>query len=300
MKVAVTGSSGLLGGALVRHLRADGHAVVRLVRRRPAADDEVLWYPQVDTAGLAGVDAVVHLVGETLVGRWTEHQREAIRESRIGGTRTLAEGLAGMAGRPPVLLCASAIGYYGDRGPAPLTEESLPGQGFLPDVYQAAEAAAAPAERAGIRVSYLRFGVLQSPDAGGLAILLPSFRRGLGIRAGNGRQYVSWVSLSDAVRAIAHVLCADGLGGPVNVVAPQPVTNREYADILAKVLGRPRFLAMPTRLVRRVFGAGLADELVLASIRALPERLMTSGFTFEHPELEAALRDLLQVRARVG
>lgn len=293
MKVAVTGTSGLLGGALVRELLADGHQVVRLVRRRPEADDEVLWYPEVDVEALYGVDAVVHLVGETLAGRWTEHQREAIRESRIVGTQLLASALAGMSGGPRVLLCASATGFYGDRGAIELTEQSPTGQGFLPEVYRAAEAAAEPAERAGMRVAHLRFGVLQSPDGGGLAILLPMFRRGLGIRAGRGSQWVSWIALSDAVRAVSHVLAAEGLTGPVNVVAPNPVTNREYADTLARVLTRPRVLALPPGLVRRFFGAGLADEVLLASTRVLPERLLASGFRFEHPQLEPALQNLL-------
>ena len=293
MKVAVTGTSGLLGGALVRGLLADGHQVVRLVRRRPEADDEVLWYPEVDVEALYGVDAVVHLVGETLAGRWTEHQREAIRESRIVGTRLLASALAGMSDGPRVLLCASATGFYGDRGATELTEQSPPGQGFLPEVYRATEAAAAPAERAGMRVAQLRFGVLQSLAGGGLAIVLPMFRRGMGMRAGRGSQWVSWIALSDAVRAVSHVLAAESLAGPVNVVAPNPVTNREYADTLARVLSRPRFLAMPARLVRRFFGAGLADEVLLASTRVLPERLLASGFRFEHPRLEGALQNLL-------
>lgn len=292
MKVAVSGTSGLLGSALVRELQADGHAVLRLVRRRPEAHDEVLWYPEVDTERLRGVDAVVHLVGETLVGRWTDHQREAIRESRVVGTRLLASSLAGMPDGPRVLLCASATGYYGDRAETELTEESPPGQGFLASVYQDMEAAAEPAVTAGLRVAQLRFGVLQSTDAGGLAILLPAFRRGLGIRAGRGCQWVSWIGLQDAARAVVHVLRAR-LAGAVNVVSPAPVTNREYADTLADVLNRPRFIALPPRLVRRVFGAGLADEVLLASARVLPKRLLSSGFRFEQPTLRGALQSLL-------
>jgi uncharacterized protein (TIGR01777 family) len=292
VKVAVTGTSGLLGGALVRQLTADGHEVLRLVRRRPEAYDEALWYPEVDVERLYDVDAVVHLVGETLVGRWTTHQREAIRESRTVGTRLLATALAGMTDGPKVLLCASATGYYGDRGAEELTEESPPGQGFLPSVYQEAEEAAAPAVAAGLRVAQLRFGVLQSPEAGGLAILLPTFRRGLGIRAGRGNQWVSWITLDDAVRAVIHALKVP-LAGPVNVVAPSPVTNREYADTLAAVLSRPRFLVLPPRLVRRIFGDGLADEVLLASTRVTPKRLLTSGFEFHHPTLRPALQNLL-------
>lgn len=292
MKVAVTGTSGLLGGALVRQLLADGHEVLRLVRRRPEAHDEVLWYPEVDTERLYGVDAVVHLVGETLVGKWTAHQREAIRESRVFGTRLLASALAGMSGGPRILLCASATGFYGNRDAEELTEDSPAGQGFLSSVYQEAESAAAPAVDAGLRVAQLRFGVLQSPDAGGLAILLPMFRRGMGIRVGRGCQWVSWIALSDAVRAVTHVL-GSSLSGPVNVVAPNPVTNREYADTLASVLSRPRFIALPPGLARRFFGAGLADEVLLASARVLPTQLLNSGFAFTHPTLREALQNLL-------
>jgi hypothetical protein len=292
VKVAVTGTSGLLGGALVRHLQADGHDVLRLVRRRPEAPDEALWFPEVDTEGLRGADAVVHLVGEPLAGRWTAHQREAIRESRVHGTRLLATALARMEDGPRTLLCASATGYYGDRGDGPLTEESSPGKGFLPSVYREVEGAAALAVEAGLRVVQLRVGVLQSTDGGGLAILLPMFRRGMGIRAGGGGQWVSWIALADAVRAVTHVL-AGSVAGPVNVVAPHPVTNREYADTLASVLSRPRVLALPPWLVRRVFGAGLADEVLLASTRVVPKCLLSSGFSFEHPTLREALQNLL-------
>ena len=282
----------MLGNALVRALQADGHEVFRLVRKRPESPDEILWYPEVDTDRLRGVDAVVHLVGETLVGRWTSHQREAIRESRVAGTRLLASALAHMSGGPRVLLCASATGFYGSRGAEELTEDASAGESFLASVYQDAEAAAAPAECAGLRVVQLRFGVLQSTEAGGLAILLPFFRRGLGIRLSRGNQWVSWVALSDAARAVCHVLRST-LSGPVNVVAPNPVTNREYADTLASVLRRPRFLVLPPRLVRRFFGAGLADEVLLASARVVPAKLLSSGFRFEQPTLRDTLQNLL-------
>lgn len=292
MKVAVSGTSGLLGNALVRALQADGHEVFRLVRKRPESPDEILWYPEVDTDRLRGVDAVVHLVGETLVGRWTSHQREAIRESRVAGTRLLASALAHMSGGPRVLLCASATGFYGSRGAEELTEDASAGESFLASVYQDAEAAAAPAECAGLRVVQLRFGVLQSTEAGGLAILLPFFRRGLGIRLSRGTQWVSWIALSDATRAVCHVLRST-LSGPVNVVAPNPVTNREYADTLASVLRRPRFLVLPPRLVRRIFGTGLANEVLLASARVVPAKLLSSGFRFEQPTLRETLQNLL-------
>lgn len=292
MKVAVTGTSGLLGSALVRQLLAEGHDVLRLVRRRPEAGDEALWYPEVDVARLYGVDAVVHLVGEPLVGRWTSHQREAIRESRVSGTRLLATALAGMSGGPRTFLCASATGFYGDGGATELTEESPPGHSFLASVYQDTEAAAEPAVSAGLRVAQLRFGVLHAIEAGALAVLVPVFRRGFGLRAGHGNQWVSWIALSDAVRAVMHVL-GSTLSGPVNVVSPNPVTNREYADTLASVLRRPRLLVLPPRLLRRVFGAGLADEVLLKSSRVLPTRLLSSGFRFDHPTLREALQNLL-------
>jgi uncharacterized protein len=292
VKVAVSGTSGLLGSALVRALAAAGHQVFRLVRRRPKAHDEILWYPQVDTERLRGVDAVIHLVGETLVGRWTDHQREAIRESRVVGTRMLASALANMSDGPKAFLCASATGYYGSRDATELSEESPPGQGFLASVYRDMEAAAAPAVSTGLRVVQLRFGILQSTEAGGLAILLPMFRMGFGIRVGHGRQWVSWIALSDAVRAVLHVL-GSTMSGAVNVVAPNPVTNREYADTLASVLHRPRLLALPPRLARRYFGAGLADEVLLASARVLPKKLLASGFRFEYPTLRETLQNLL-------
>ena len=277
---------------MVRALQADGHEVFRLVRKRPESPEEILWYPEVDTDRLRGVDAVVHLVGETLVGRWTSHQREAIRESRVAGTRLLASALAHMSGGPRVLLCASATGFYGSRGAEELTEDASAGESFLASVYEDAEAAAAPAECAGLRVVQLRFGVLQSTKAGGLAILLPFFRRGLGIRLSRGNQWVSWIALSDAAGAVCHVLRST-LSGPVNVVAPNPVTNREYADTLASVLRRPRFLVLPARLVRRFFGAGLADEVLLASARVVPAKLLSSGFRFEQPTLRETLQNLL-------
>jgi uncharacterized protein len=292
VKVAVTGTSGLLGSALVRRLLADGYQVLRLVRRRPEAEDEALWYPEVDVDRLRGVDAVVHLVGETLVGRWTEHQREAIRESRVGGTMLLASALAGMTGGPQTLLCASATGYYGDRGPADLTEENPPGKGFLASVYQETEAAARPAVSAGLTVTQMRFGVLQSMEAGALPIFVPPFRYGFGFKAGRGSQWVSWIALSDAVRAVVHLLRAR-VCGAVNVVSPNPVTNREYANTLAAVLSRPRLLTLPPWLIRRFFGAGLTEEVLMASTKVFPTRLQAGGFTFEYPTLRDTLENLL-------
>ena len=292
MRVAVTGSSGLLGSELVSRLLAHGHHVLRLVRRRPQADDEALWYPEVDVDRLRGVDAVVHLVGETLVGRWTPHQREAIRESRVDGTRLLADALADLRDGPRTLLCASATGYYGDQGQTELTEDSPSGTGFLASVYRETETATEPAAKAGLRVVQMRFGVLQSMAAGALPIFVPSFRAGFGFKVGSGTQWVSWIALSDAARAVVHLL-GTTLSGAVNVVAPHPVTHREYANTLASVLKRPRLLTLPPRLVRILFGDGLTDEVLMASTKVLPTRLLDSGFTFEHPTLRDALERVL-------
>lgn len=292
MKVAVTGSSGLLGSELVSRLLAHGHHVLKLVRRRPRADDEALWYPEVDVDRLRGVDAVVHLVGETLVGRWTPHQREAIRESRVDGTKLLAEALAGMRDGPRTLLCASATGYYGDRGQADLTEDSPSGTGFLASVYQETETATAPAAKAGLRVVQMRFGVLQSMIAGALPIFVPSFRTGFGFKVGSGAQWVSWITVADAARAVVHLL-GTTLSGAVNVVAPQPVTHREYANALASVLKRPRLLTLPPCLARLLFGDGLTEEVLMVSTKVLPTRLLDSGFTFEHATVRDALESVL-------
>jgi uncharacterized protein len=297
VKVAVSGSAGVIGSALVHRLRAAGHEVLRLVPRRPAAPDEVLWYPELDTERLVGVHAVVHLVGEPLVGRWTDLRRESIRESRVHGTSVLAAGLASMgAAAPKVLLTGSSTWVYGDRGTEPVTEDSPAGVGFLAEAYGTAERAAAEAASAGIRVAHLRYGLVQTPAAGVLARVLPLFRRGVGSRLGSGRQYLSWITIADAVAATAHVLTAGALSGPVNVTAPAPVPQREYADVLAGLLHRPRLVAVPRPALRLWYGTGMADEMLLSGVRALPKRLLDTGFRFRHETLPVAFTELLAIR----
>lgn len=297
MKILVTGASGLIGSALVPFLSAGGHDVIRLVRSEPKAGEAaVRWDPEagtIDAAGLDGLDAVVHLAGENVAeGRWTAEKKRRIRDSRVKGTRLLCEALAGLARPPRVLVSASAVGYYGDRGDELLTEESPPGSGFLAGVAREWEAAAEPARRAGIRVVHPRMGAVLTPAGGALAKMLPPFRAGLGGRVGSGRQYLSWIAIDDLLGAILHLLVTEVLQGPVNVVAPRPVTSSEFAATLGRVLGRPARLAMPAFAARLAFGE-MADEVLLASARVTPERLVASGYRFRYPELEGALRHLL-------
>jgi uncharacterized protein len=294
MKVLVTGARGLIGSALVPRLEAGGDEVVRLTRSQQRGPGEYHWDPAagtIDEPALEGLDAVVHLAGESVAGRWTQSKKRRIRESRVKGTRLVSERIAGREDRPAVLACASAIGIYGDRGEEPVTERSAPGTGFLAEVVREWEGATAPASEAGIRVANLRFGIVQSADGGALAALLPIFRLGLGGRIGSGRQYVSWVAIDDVVGTIQHALTADSLSGPVNVVAPAPVTNAEYAHTLGRVLGRPALVPAPGFAVRLALGE-FAQEL-LGGQRVVPERLGGSGYAFRCAELEPALRHLL-------
>jgi len=295
MDVAVSGSSGLVGSALVRFLTTEGHRVVRLVRTSPDVDD-ILWDPArgVENASrLEAVDAVVHLAGKNLAaGRWTPERKEDMRRSRVEGTRKLSESLARLTRRPKALVSASAVGYYGNRGDEVLTEGSSPGMDFLAQVCQEWEAATEPAVRAGIRVVHLRFGMILSPAGGALKRMLLPFKLGVGGRIGNGAQYVSWVAIDDAVGAIHHVICTGSLEGPINLVSPSPVTNAEFTWTLARVLSRPALASMPAFAARLVFGE-LADALLLSSQRVVPARLQQSGYTFRYPEIEAALCHLL-------
>ena len=298
MRVAVSGSTGLVGSEVVASFSAAGHEVVRLIRRAAApGESAVRWDPgkgEVDAAGLEGLDAVVHLAGENVgSGRWTAARKAAIRDSRVKGTRLLCEALAGLVRPPETLVCASAVGYYGDRREEALTEESPPGAGFLPEVSREWEAASGAASRKGIRVVALRFGMVLSPKGGALARMLPLFRSGLGGVIGGGRQYVSWVALDDIPPIILHALHRVDLGGPVNAVAPRPVTNREFTETLGSVLSRPTPLPVPAFALRLAVGREMADALLLASARVLPRRLEETGYHFLHPELGAALRHLL-------
>jgi uncharacterized protein len=293
-KILVSGVSGPIGAALLPSLNAQGYKVARLVRGA-SGEDRILWNPAqpLDPRSVSGFDAVIHLAGETVVGRWTESKKAAIRDSRVLGTRNLAEGLAQAPERPRVLISASAVGYYGDRGDEVLREESPAGRGFLSEVCRAWEAAAEPAARSGIRTAQIRVGMVLSPDGGALPRMVPPFRLGLGGKIGNGRQWMSWVHVQDIVGAIPHILKTDSLQGPINMVSPNPVTNGEFTKTLAAVLSRPAIFPMPAFAARLAFGQ-MAEELLLASQRVEPAKLLASGYTFQHPELTLALQEILK------
>jgi hypothetical protein len=294
VRIALTGASGFLGGALATVLTAAGHEVVRMVRRAPRPG-EIGWDPEsgrLDRDAVSGLDAVVHLAGENLAGRWTEAHRRRIRRSRVEGTALLATTLARAALPPRVLVSASAIGIYGHRGDEVLDETSPPGQGFLPEVGRAWEAAAGPARDAGIRTVLARFGLVLSRRGGVLRQMLPPFELGLGARLGDGRQWMSWIGLDDALGALLHALSCDELAGPANLVAPEPVRNAVFTEQLARVLRRPAIFAIPGFALRLLFD-GLADEGLLASTRVRPAALEATGYRFRHPTLEGALRHAL-------
>ena len=297
MTIAVSGGSGLVGTSLIPVLTTGGHRVRRLVRGEPApSKQEIGWDPaggRLNPAELEGVDAVVHLGGESIAsGRWNASKRQRIRDSRVESTGLLAKTLTQLRKPPKVLLCASATGYYGDRGEEILTEKAGPGEGFLAGVCQEWEEAAGPAREAGIRVVHLRFGVVLSPKGGALHEMLPLFRLGLGGRLGSGKQYWSWIGIDDAIGIVDYALANEGLTGPVNVATPEPVTNREFTAILAKVLRRPALFPAPAAALRVALGP-MADELLLASARVIPEQLLESGYEFRNKDLESALRHLL-------
>jgi uncharacterized protein (TIGR01777 family) len=295
VRIAVTGSSGLVGAALVSLLTAGGHRVIRLVRK-PPSEDEVQWDPTEgvrDLSRLEGVDAVIHLAGENIAaGRWTPRRKGEIHCSRVEGTRRLCESLTRLSRRPGALVSASAVGFYGDRGDEILTEDSPPAKDFLARLCQEWEAATQPASRAGIRVVHLRLGMILSPAGGALKKMLLPFKLGVGGRIGSGKQYVSWIGIDDAIGAIHHAACTESLQGPVNAVSPTPVANSEFARILARVLSRPAIFPTPAFAMRLAFGE-MADALLLASARVVPTRLQASGYRFRYPQLEAALRYLL-------
>jgi uncharacterized protein (TIGR01777 family) len=293
MRIAVTGSTGLIGAALCTALAADGHELVRLVRREPASPGEARWDPSsgtIDDAALAGVGAIVHLAGENIGTRWTASVRRRVLESRVEGTRLVAEAAARQASRP-VLLCASAVGYYGLHGDERLDETSRKGTGFLADVVEMWEAAAEPARAAGIRTVHLRQGLVLARDGGALGRMLLPFRLGLGGRLGSGRQWWSWVALADVVAAYRFAL-EHPLEGAVNVTAPSPVRNRDFVKALGRALHRPSALPVPGLALEALFG-DMADEMLLGGQRVLPARLEEAGFAFSLPELDEALADAL-------
>ena len=305
MHVAITGASGLLGGALSRALRDDGHRVTGVTRSEPGPD-EIRWSPaqqRLDPADLRGVDAVVNLAGEKIGftswtpraiidARWTPKTRREILSSRVQGTTLLAETIAAMDDGPRVMVSVSAIGYYGDRGDETLTEASRPGDLFLSDVCRAWEASADAARAAGLRVVHPRIGIVQTPRDGALQRSLPLFRLGLGGPFGSGSQWWSWVMLDDVVGILKHAVTNDGVSGPINVTAPTPVTNRDWTRTLGRVLGRPAVLPVPRFGPKLVLGE-MVDELVYVSARVLPDATLASGYTFQFPDLEAGLRSVL-------
>jgi uncharacterized protein (TIGR01777 family) len=294
-KILISGSSGLIGTALLPALRTSGYEVAHLVRGTASGNERIAWDPPRPLApeSVSGFDTVIHLAGESIVGRWTDAKKHRILESRVQGTRNLAEALGAAPRRARLLISASAIGYYGDRGDETLREESSPGTGFLPEVCREWEAATEPAAKAGIRTVQMRFGLVLSGSGGALQKMLPPFRMGVGGNMGNGRQWWSWVDIDDLVGAVQHVIKTDMLQGPVNVVAPNPARNAEFTKTLASVLSRPAIFPMPAFAARLVFGQ-MGDELLLASQRVEPTKLMTSGYVFQKPDLRGALEAILK------
>lgn len=291
MKVAITGSSGLIGTALSASLRADGHRVLALVRREPRSPGEARWDPagqRLDPAILADVDGVVHLAGAGIADkRWTESRKRAVLDSRVEGTTTIAEALAHSGGGSRFLVSASAVGWYGDTGARVVDESDPSGDGFLAEVCQRWEGAAQPAVDAGVRVSFARTGLVLSGRGGLMGRMLPLFRLGLGGKLGSGAQYWPWISLTDEVSALRFLIDSD-LSGPVNLTAPEPVTNAEFTKTLGSVLGRPTVAAVPGFALKIVIG-DFAEEGILAGQRAIPRVLSDAGFSFALPSLREAL-----------
>ena len=285
MKILVTGASGFIASALIPALEADAHEVIPLHRPSPPAEDPSSYL----SSPFPPPDAVIHLAGENIAQRWTPEAKARIRQSRVQGTTLLCQALARLPRPPQALLCASATGFYGNRGAELIDESSTAGTGFLADLARDWEAASTPAAAAGIRVVSLRFGVVMSPKGGALAKMLPAFRFGLGGKLGHGRQFWSWITLEDLVAAIRHILRTESLRGPVNLVSPQPVTNATFTQALARALHRPAFCRVPAFWLKFLFGE-MAQDALLASCRVTPTRLRQTGFTFQWPTLEPALR----------
>jgi uncharacterized protein len=296
MKIVVTGSSGLIGTALVRALRADGHDVRRLVRRDPRAADESQWDPsrrQIDGSALDGAEAVIHLAGLGVADkRWSEARKRAVLDSRVDGTKTIAEAVARASDHVKVLLSASAVGWYGERGDALLDEDDPAGAGFLADVVRQWEGATAAASDAGVRVATLRTGIVLSRDGGALAKVLPLFKLGVGGKLGSGKQWVPWIAMSDELAAIRFLLTHDEISGPVNLSAPEPVRNADYTAAIGRAVHRPTLAAVPA-FALRIALPGFADEAVLVSQRVVPRKLLDAGFEFTYTDIDAALHAIL-------
>lgn len=297
MEIAITGASGLIGQALTKHLNGKGHRVAALVRRAPnAGADEIQWSPSkgtIDAASLEGFDAVIHMAGAGIGDKkWTPARKKLLVDSRTSGTRLIAETLTNLDTQPSVFICGSAIGFYGNRGDESLTEQSERGEGFLADLVVAWEAAAAPAVEAAIRTVLARTGIVMSKNGGALKKQLPLFQLGLGGRMGPGTQWLGWISIGDTVRAIEHLLTSE-LAGPVNLTAPEPVTNNVFTKALGSVLKRPTLLPVPMFGPRLLFGAEMVEEALVASQRVIPKALLDDGFVFEDPEIVEGLRSVL-------
>ena len=295
MKILVSGSHGLVGKALTTSLVNAGHEIVSLVRQS-ANDSEIEWHPnqgKINGQQLEGFDVVVHLAGESIAsGRWTEEKKRKIRESRVKGTELLSSALARLSQPPSTFISASAIGFYGSRGDELLTEESAPGDGFLPEVCVAWEKATGQAEAKGIRTIHPRFGIILDEKGGALERMLTPFRMGVGGKVGNGKQWMSWIALEDVINALRFLIDEPGSEGPVNFTAPRPVTNADFTEALGSVLSRPTLFSVPSFAARLAFGE-MADELLLSSAKVEPERLKESGYQFKHPELSSALKTIL-------
>jgi uncharacterized protein (TIGR01777 family) len=298
-KILVSGVSGPIGAALLPSLKSSGWSVVRMVRGSPVsgANDsrQIAWDPAVAIApeAVSGFDAVIHLAGESIFGRWTAGKKQKVRESRVAGTLNLASALARAEEKPKVFICGSAIGYYGNRGDEVLREESAPGTGFLAEVCQEWEEATIPAVQADIRTAHLRTGIVLSPKGGALGAMLLPFKLGMGGRTGDGRQWMSWIDVRDMVGGIHHILKNDLLQGAVNMVAPRPVRNEEFTKTLAGVLSRPGIFPMPAFAVKTLFGE-MGEELLLGSQKVEPGKLISSGYPFRYRELRASLEGLLK------
>ena len=295
-KVLISGASGLLGSALSDYLLNEGHTVFKLVRNQPKSDNEIFWNPmtgELDLKYLEGFDSIVNFSGKNIgLGRWTKKSKKVIFDSRILSTTLLSESISKLKNRPESFLSSSAVGYYGETGKEFVNEGTDNGKGFLSDLCVNWENATMPAVKAGVRVIQLRSGVVLSAKGGALAKMLPPFKFGIGGRLGNGSQYFSWILIEDYVRALFHLMTSENIQSPVNIVSPEPVTNREFTKILAKVLHRPAIIPVPAFVLKILLGQ-VAEEILLSSTRAIPQLLMGSGFKFKYPALEDALNKCL-------